>query len=116
MGCAAKRVLFRHRGRLCQKHASEKAKQMVQLILATVLTIVVVAFSMSNAHHVQLSYAFGRPIEVRLIFLLLCTYLAGAATAYFYHMIRRVQRDAQRRKQRLVAKRRQLMEAEAEVD
>ena len=72
---------------------------MGQLILAIGLTVAVVGFAMSNTSHVELDALVGEPIRIRLIFLLLIAYFSGAITAFFYQMIRRVVRKAERRRQ-----------------
>ncbi len=61
---------------------------MVKLVLAVLLTIVIVVFSISNSHHVDLSFALGDPIQVRLIFLLLSALILGMAIPVFYRLIR----------------------------
>ena len=66
---------------------------MVRLALAVLLTIVIVVFSISNSHHVDLSLALGDPIQVRLIFLLLSAFIIGMAVPVFYRLIRRLDRD-----------------------
>jgi uncharacterized integral membrane protein len=70
---------------------------MVRLVVAIVLTIAVVGFSMANTHHVQLERVLAEPIQIRLIFLLAMAYIGGAVTAFFYQMVARLKRAAQRR-------------------
>jgi uncharacterized integral membrane protein len=50
---------------------------MVRLVLAITLTCILVAFAMSNTHSVMLSFVLGPPARVRLIFLLMSSFLAG---------------------------------------
>ncbi|GAB4284459.1 MAG: hypothetical protein Kow0092_38870 [Deferrisomatales bacterium] len=61
---------------------------MLRLIFAVLGTIVAVAFFMANTHPVAVSFVFGPPVPVRLIFLLLTAYGAGLLTAFFYLMVR----------------------------
>lgn len=61
---------------------------MIRLILAVIFTVVLVAFSMANAHHIELSVVFGKPIEIRLIFLLGSTYVLGTATGMLWSLAR----------------------------
>ena len=69
---------------------------MLQLIVAVVLTVAVVLFGMANSHHVELSYVWGEPIRIRMIFLLAIAFLAGAVTSYLYQMANRVSRRSRR--------------------
>jgi uncharacterized integral membrane protein len=64
---------------------------MIRLMLAVLATVVLVAFSMANAHRVELSLIFGRPAEIRLITLLAATWGAGLLTGVLWGMFRRVQ-------------------------
>ncbi|MHC4176050.1 MAG: hypothetical protein ACYSWU_01000 [Planctomycetota bacterium] len=66
---------------------------MVKLALAVLLTIVIVVFSISNSHHVDLSLALGDPIQIRLVFLLLSAFIVGMAVPIFYRLIRRLDHD-----------------------
>jgi uncharacterized integral membrane protein len=50
---------------------------MVRLFTAVVLTVFLVAFAMSNMHPVRLSLLVGPPVKVRLIFLMMSTFLLG---------------------------------------
>jgi uncharacterized integral membrane protein len=77
---------------------------MAQLIAAIIATVFTVAFAMSNMHHVQLSCIIGAPVEIRLIFLMMATFAAGALTASFYGMVRRVIRRNEARRLQLAAR------------
>lgn len=50
---------------------------MFRLAFAVLLTILVVAFAMSNTHPVTLSFVLGPPVKIRLIFLMMSTFLLG---------------------------------------
>lgn len=50
---------------------------MTRLVSAVLFTIVVVAFAMSNTHSVTLSLLVGPPVRIRLIFLMMSTFIAG---------------------------------------
>ncbi len=60
---------------------------MIRLVAAIALTVVAVVFVMANTHDVKLSFIFGSPVEVRLIFLLMSTFLLGAVATGFFGMI-----------------------------
>ncbi len=71
---------------------------MLQLILAVLVTVVLVAFGMANTHQVELSIVVGAPVKFRLIVLMALAYAAGIVTAWFREMARRVARQAERRR------------------
>jgi uncharacterized integral membrane protein len=50
---------------------------MIRLLLAVLVTVAVVTFAMVNTHMVVLSFVFGPPVKVRLIFLLMSAFLLG---------------------------------------
>ena len=70
---------------------------MIKLIFAVLFTIVLVAFSMANAHHIELSVIFGKPIEIRLIFLLATSYTLGAVSSTIFTMVRQLKRKQETR-------------------
>lgn len=72
---------------------------MQQLVVAIVLTVVLVAFSVANSHHVALSYVFGEPTRVRLIFLLWIAYGAGLLASILYLLSVRAARRARARRE-----------------
>lgn len=63
---------------------------LVRLVIATALTVLIVIFAMGNAHHVEMGLVFGKPLEIRLIFLLAIAYVAGVVTTAFFVAIRNV--------------------------
>lgn len=69
---------------------------MGRLIVAILCTVAVVAFSMTNTHHVELSLVFGEAVKIRLISLLAVTFIAGGLTVYFYQAVTRVTRRVER--------------------
>jgi len=63
---------------------------MFRLVMAMAATVSAVVFVMANTHHVKISFAFGSPVQVRLIFLLMVTFFAGAVASGFFSMISRL--------------------------
>jgi uncharacterized integral membrane protein len=63
---------------------------MIRLIVAIGLTVAVVIFVMMNTHHVTLSFVFGGPVKVRLIFLMMMTFFGGMLTTSLIAMIWRL--------------------------
>ena len=74
---------------------------MGRLMLAIVAMVVFVAFSLSNTHHVELSFVLGKPVHIRLIFLLAIAFVAGTVSTLFYQMLLENSRRAQLRKTHL---------------
>jgi uncharacterized integral membrane protein len=73
---------------------------MSKLFIYLLASILLVAFAFSNSEHVALSFIFGAPVHIRLIFLLLVTFLIGASVPVFYFLLS----DARRRRRgRMVA-------------
>jgi uncharacterized integral membrane protein len=64
--------------------------RMFRLILAIVATVSAVVFVMANTHRVELSFVVGSPVRVRLIFLLMLTFLAGLITTWLWGLIAQV--------------------------
>ena len=64
-----------------------------------VASILLVAFAFSNSDHVSLSFVFGTPIQIRLIFLLLVTFLAGAAVPVFCVLLGNARRRGRGRRE-----------------
>jgi len=83
---------------------------MVRLALAVLITVVIVVFSISNSHHVDLSCCVGKPIQIRLVFLLMSTFFIGMAVPIFYRLIRRLDHD------RLMERENNLQQAIERVD
>ena len=78
---------------------------MMQLIAAVIATVAIVVFAMSNTHHVQLSLAFGAPLEIRLITLVGAAYLAGMVTSWIGNLARRATRQSHQKRVKAIVKR-----------
>lgn len=63
---------------------------MIRLFLAVVTTVIVVTFAMMNTHPVTLSFIFGPPVKVRLIFLMMSSFLVGMLFVGFFTMVWRL--------------------------
>lgn len=61
-------------------------------------TAAVVAFSVANTHHVELSFVFGPPVRVRMIFLLLSTFSLGYVVAMLTWQVLAIRRRRTARK------------------
>jgi uncharacterized integral membrane protein len=72
----------------------------IRLVVATALTVLVVIFAMGNAHRVEMGLVFGKPLEIRLIFLLAIAYACGVVTTLFWIAIRNVSRKVAAQKLR----------------
>lgn len=73
---------------------------MQQVLLIIMAGLAMAMFAWSNTHHVELGLVFGRPVHVRLIFLLLTTFLLGHFTAVLLnvYMRSRIKAKAKREK------------------
>ena len=83
---------------------------MPQLLIAMVCTAGLVVLGMANTHHVELSYAFGLPVQIRLVTLMLTAFSAGATCTLFWQMITRLVRNKELRARELMVEAR--LEAE----
>lgn len=75
---------------------------MVRLLIAILVTVGAVVFIMANTHDVELDVVFGTPVRIRLIFLLLSTFILGVVVSSLFGMIaklrlkRRIFREMER--------------------
>ena len=61
----------------------------VKSVIVFVTVMVIVLFALSNVHHIQLHFITGNPFNVRLIYLVLLSYVLGVVSAlYFFLMLR----------------------------
>ena len=58
-------------------------------------------FAWSNTHHVEMGLVFGRPVQVRLVFLLLTTFLVGHFTAVLLNVYVRTRIRASERREKM---------------
>jgi uncharacterized integral membrane protein len=62
---------------------------MIRSIILFIAVLLIVIFSISNVHPIPLRLFAGEPVSVRLIFLLLFSFLIGVASAsYFFIMMK----------------------------
>ncbi len=52
-----------------------------KLLCATLIAVNVTLFAMDNLHHVELGLIIGEPVQVRVFFLLMVSFLVGCFTA-----------------------------------
>lgn len=86
---------------------------MLRVAIIILMTMGFVAFALSNAHSVGLSFVFGET-DVRLIFLLMTSYASGAFVTMMYQMVESASRRARRGKIRVVRARPALTQAHVE--
>jgi uncharacterized integral membrane protein len=86
---------------------------MLRVAIIILMTIGFAAFALSNAHSVGLSFVFGET-DVRLIFLLMSSYAAGAFATIMYQMVDSASRRSRRGKIRVVRARPALKQAHVE--
>ncbi len=88
---------------------------MTRLAPMMMMTVLFVAFALSNAQRVALNYVFGQA-EVPLIVLLLASFTGGGMTIFVLSMAKAAERRALERKVRTEANRKALRELEAEAE
>jgi uncharacterized integral membrane protein len=86
---------------------------MVRLLLTVLTTIVFVAFALSNTHRVPFSFVFGET-EVRLIFLLLVSFVAGVMTILIHSTLEDARRRAMKKEMRVAMSRGAMLQDEVE--
>ncbi len=53
---------------------------MLKVLLVILLAVIATSFAMDNMHHVELGLIVGRPVRVRVFFLLLTSFLIGCVS------------------------------------
>ena len=74
---------------------------MVKSITLFIVVFLILLFSLSNVHHIQMRFVTGDPFHVRLIYLLLFSYLLGVLSATYFFILARLRA---RRKKALLEK------------
>lgn len=87
---------------------------MARIVATIFATVAFVAFALSNASRVQVSFVVGEPVETRLIFVLLTSFGLGVFGTIFYRMSQDAMRTAAQRKIRARIKTRAHKEFEHE--
>lgn len=59
---------------------------MAKVLLVILMAITATAFAMDNMHHVDLGLVLGKPVHVRLFFLLLTSFLIGSFSAMLVNL------------------------------
>jgi uncharacterized integral membrane protein len=67
---------------------------MRKLLLILVAGALVLLFALNNTHHVEMSLIFGTPVHVRLVFLLLTTFLIGHFSAVVLNLYLRTKTNS----------------------
>ena len=74
---------------------------MKRLISIMLLTVIVTLFAVANSHHVELSFIFGAPVRMRMVFLLAGVFAAGVISTISFQEWRKAYR---RRRDALLVK------------
>lgn len=87
---------------------------MMRLLLAILVTVLTVVFTMANTHDVELDVVFGTPVRIRLIFLLLSTFILGIVVSSLFSMVANVRfkRRLYREMERMTGQRKRAPAAE----
>ena len=63
---------------------------LLKLTVAILITIALVIFAMANTHFTVVSFVAGSPVQIRLIVLLIGTYLFGVVSVVIFFTVRKV--------------------------
>ena len=69
---------------------------MLRLLLVVIAAVLVVVFAMDNMHRVEMGLVVGRPVHVRLFFLLLTSFIIGCFATMFLNLYLRTQSNKKR--------------------
>jgi uncharacterized integral membrane protein len=62
---------------------------LAKTVVFFIIVLLAVLFALSNAHHIPMRFGIGGPVNVKLIYLMLFSYLFGVlSSAYFFTMWR----------------------------
>ena len=75
---------------------------MQRVLLILMAGLAMVMFAWSNTHHVEVGVVLGRPVRVRLIFLLLTTFLLGHFAAVLLSVYTRGRIKSKARREKLM--------------
>jgi len=75
---------------------------MKRLVAILVGTLVAMLFAVANSHHVEVSFIFGAPVRMRMIFLMAGVFISGVLTTVIFqgYQVAKRQREAAERKKR----------------
>jgi len=59
---------------------------MTRMLTVALVAVMAIIFAADNMHHVELGLIFGRPVNVRLFFLLLTSFLLGCLVTVFVNL------------------------------
>ncbi|MHC4695784.1 MAG: hypothetical protein ACYTFA_03460 [Planctomycetota bacterium] len=68
---------------------------MLKLLLAILIAVMGTIFAMDNLHRVELGLIVGRPVHVRLFFLLLTSFLVGCFMVMLMNLYRSTTRKSE---------------------
>ncbi len=68
---------------------------MLKVLFVILLAVIAAVFATDNMHHVDLGLVVGRPVHVRLFFLLLTSFLIGCFSAMLMNLYLNAKSDRQ---------------------
>jgi uncharacterized integral membrane protein len=86
---------------------------MLKSSVVFMVVLLIVLFSISNIHHIDLHFITREPFEVRLIYLVLFSYVMGLVTAAYFVLVRNL---AAKRKKKAQTELFELEEEKEKVD
>ena len=76
---------------------------MQRLVIVVLGTIVAALFTLANSHHAEVSFIFGAPVRIRMIFVMAGVYSMGIISALIFQHWQRVKRKRDFEEARKVA-------------
>lgn len=71
---------------------------MTNVIIIIIILALAVLFAVQNMHHVVLNILFAGPVQERLIFLLLGSFILGVLTAWSLNLLVRMRKRSPRKR------------------
>ncbi len=62
---------------------------MLKSIIAFITVLLILLFALSNVHHIELHFLTGSPFNIRLIYLVLFSFMLGILSASYFFIIGR---------------------------
>ncbi len=63
---------------------------MLKSIIVFITVLVILLFALSNVHHIQLHFITGSPFNVRLVYLVLFSFMIGVLSISYFFVLGRL--------------------------
>ena len=72
-------------------------KSIVKSIVLFIVVLLIILFSVSNVHHIPMHFLTGNLLQIRLIYLLLFSYILGVLSAAYFFVLLALRRRSLRK-------------------